>query len=313
MSNRYHIPVMLNTATAYLVTATGGTYVDATAGGGGHTAAILGELTARGRVVAIDRDPDAIAQVRYRLADRIADGSLVVRQGCFGDLPDLVADFVPVCGLLLDLGVSSHQIDTTQRGFSYRHDAGLDMRMDRQSRLTAGEVVNRYSQQDLTQLLRRLGDVPHAARVARQIIRARPLMTTGELAAAIRRSVPARKAVKVLSCSFQAIRMEVNQEMTQLAAVLKAAAGLMREAGRCVAISYHSGEDRQVKRVFRHGSLSRTPNVHPITGVSLSPWRMLTNAPIRPDEAEIRANNRARSARLRAAERRTNPSLIGQA
>ena len=313
MSSRYHIPVMLNTATAYLVTATGGTYVDATAGGGGHTAAILRALTARGRVIAIDRDPDAIAQVRSRLADRIAEGSLVVRQGCFGDLPDLVADFAPVCGLLLDLGVSSHQIDTAPRGFSYRYNAKLDMRMDRQSRLTAGEVVNRYSQQDLTQLLRRLGDVPHAARVARQIVRARPLATTGELAAAIRRSVPAKKAAKVLSCSFQAIRMEVNQEMPQLAAVLQAASGLMRDAGRCVAISYHSGEDRQVKRMFKHGSLSRTPNVHPITGVSLSPWKVLTDSPVRPDEAEIRANRRARSARLRAAERRSVPPLTGQA
>lgn len=313
MNSRYHMPVMLKTATEYLVTATGGTYVDATAGGGGHTAAILRALTNSGRVIAIDRDPDAIAQIRTRLGKRIANGSLIVREGRFGDLPDLVADFAPVCGLLLDLGVSSHQIETAQRGFSYRTTAPLDMRMDRQSKLTACEVVNRYSERDLKQLLRRLGDVPEAARIARQIIKARPLATTQDLAEVIRRCVPEKKAIKTLSCCFQAIRMEVNQEMAELMSVLQAASGLMREAGRCVAISYHSGEDRQVKRMFRYGSLSCMPNVHPITGASLSPWKMLTPSPVRPDEEEIRANRRARSARLRAAARRCIQQSTGQA
>ena len=313
MSQQYHVPVLLKTATTYLVTTTDGTYVDATAGGGGHTEAILRALTADGRVIAIDRDPDAIAQIQTRLADQVAAGSLIVKQGCFGDLPDLIANFAPICGLLLDLGVSSHQIDSAQRGFSYQQEAPLDMRMNRTSKLTASDVVNQYAEHDLKQLLRRFGEVQQTARIARQIIKARPLETTAELADVIRRCVPAKKAIKTLSCCFQAIRMEVNQEMLQLTAVLTAASDLMREAGRCVAISYHSGEDRQVKRIFKHGSLSRTANVHPLTGVSLSPWKVLTPSPIRPDEAELMTNRRARSARLRAAERQYIQQLPGQA
>ena len=312
MSEQYHTPVMERTATAYLVTTTGGTYVDATAGGGGHTAAILRSLTASGRVIAIDRDPDAVDQIRTRLSDDIASGSLIVREGRFGDLPDLIADFTPVCGLLLDLGVSSHQIDTAERGFSYRFEAPLDMRMDRQSKLTASHIVNRYPESRLKRLLRQLGDVREAARIARQVVGARPIATTSELARIIARCVPEKNITKALARCFQAIRMEVNQEMDELTSVLKAAPRLMRDAGRCVAISYHSGEDRQVKRMFRHGMLTRAANVHPLTGESLSPWTVLTPSPIRPDADELRANKRARSARLRAAERRVLSSITAQ-
>ena len=309
MSGRYHIPVMRDVATSYLVTASSGTYVDATAGGGGHTGAILEALASRGRVIAIDRDPDAIEQIHSCFAEEIAAGSLIPKEGRFSELPELIGDFAPVCGLLLDLGVSSHQIDKAQRGFSYRHDSSLDMRMDQQSDTSAAQVVNEYSETELRRLLHGLGDEPQAGRIARDIVKARPVATTAELANVISRSVPARHAIKTLSRCFQAIRIEVNQEMDELTSVLAAAPDVVQESGRCVVISYHSGEDRKVKRMFSQGTLSRTANVHPITGQSMSPWKVLTSSPVRPDDTEIEANGRARSARLRAAERRPLSSV----
>ncbi len=300
----YHAPVLSHEVVRLLVTNPSGTYVDGTLGGGGHTEALLDRLAAAGRVIGIDRDADALHEVRARLSEDIATERLQLIRGSFGELGQLldVLGTEKVDGLLLDLGVSSHQIDEPERGFSFQQEAPLDMRMDDRSGLTADEVVNSWSEDDLRDVLRSFGEVRGAGRIARTIVATRPIATTTELADAVRSVVPTRDEVKILAQVFQAIRIAVNRELEQLERVLQEAVERLLEGGRMAVISYHSLEDRRVKRFFRHGNLEGEPQ-RDVFGNALTPWHELTRKPVRASEEEVEANPRARSARLRVAER----------
>ncbi len=306
-ASAFHAPVLCNAVIEGLVTDRAGCYVDATVGGGGHSAALLDALAPDGHVVGIDQDTEALAAAAGRLARAVERGRFHAVHGNFGDLERLLAsiDLTEIDGILLDLGVSSHQLEAPERGFSYRAEGALDMRMDTQSGVSADEVVNRWSEADLRWMLRRFGEESRAGRIARAIVAARPIATTTALADLVRRAVPVRDEVKTLARVFQAIRIAVNAELERLEQALAAGLKLLRPGGRMAVISYHSLEDRRVKRFFRYGNLQGEP-VHDLYGNLLTPWRRITRKPIMPDEAEIAANPRARSARLRIAERVTN-------
>lgn len=301
----YHAPVLCHTVLKYLVTDVNGTYVDATAGGGGHTAAILSELSPSGRVIAVDRDVDAVKAVKARLADAVAVKKLTVIQGSFAYLQTLLQEFLPVTGLLLDLGVSSYQIDTAERGFSHRRDALLDMRMDRESHMTAADIVNRFAEDELVTILRTWGEEPNARRIARFMIANRPIETTMELAGIVRNAVPVRWESRSVARTFQALRIAVNRELEELADVLESSSKIVAEGGRMVVISYHSLEDRMVKRMLRDGVLSGESE-RDLYGTRLVPWTPLTRRPAIPKHEEIVANRRSRSAKLRAGVRCPN-------
>jgi 16S rRNA (cytosine1402-N4)-methyltransferase len=301
----YHAPVLSHDVRTRLVTAPDGRYVDATLGGGGHARALLDALGPEGVVLGVDRDPDALAAARDRLADERAAGRFRAVRGTFGDLRALLAaeDFVPVDGLLLDLGVSSYQIDDPERGFSFQEEGPLDMRMDRRG-LSAEQIVNDWAERDLRDTLREYGEERRAGTVAHAIVEARPLETTRELAEAVRSVVPPPEETKTLARVFQALRIVVNAELEELEQVLGQSPDLVRPGGRIAVISYHSLEDRRAKRFLRYGNFEGTPR-RDLYGNLVAPWRETPREPIEADEAEVAANPRARSARLRVAERRS--------
>lgn len=300
----FHTPVLYKAVIEGIVTEFGGVYVDATLGGGGHSAALLDVLSPRGRVVGIDQDVEALEAARSLLAADIERGRFTALKGNFEHLELLLAEvgLTRVDGLLLDLGVSSHQLDTAERGFSYLAEAPLDMRMDPHVELSAWDVVNTWDERDLKDVLSAYGEEPRSGRIAHAIAGARPLKSTQELADIVRQHVPTRDEIKSLSRVFQALRITVNREIEVLEKVLQAAVVVLRPGGRVAVISYHSLEDRRAKRFFRFGNFEGEP-VRDLYGTLQTPWRELTRKPIRPDEAEIKANPRARSARLRIAER----------
>ena len=300
----FHAPVLCHTVLEMLVTDRSGLYVDATLGGGGHCSALLDFLDEAGRVVGLDRDADAIAISKTRLTKEMAVGRLRVLHAAFGDLEACLKSegIDDVDGVFVDLGVSSHQLDRAARGFSHRQNGALDMRMDVRDTTTAARIVNEWPASVLCKLLRNSGEEPAAARISRAIERARPIRSTVELATVVRRVIPGRLEAKALARVFQAIRIAVNEEMGQLERVLEASGQLVRRGGRMVVISYHSLEDRRVKRIFRFGNLEGEA-VRDVYGTSLVPWRELRRRPVRPDSEEAAANPRARSARLRAAQR----------
>jgi 16S rRNA (cytosine1402-N4)-methyltransferase len=304
-----HVPVLLDLAVGYLVPEPGrmeGVVVDATLGAGGHAERLLDAMGPGGKLVGIDRDPDALRRAAERLApfgDRVR-----LVHGNFDELADLVAPAGGdlVAGVLYDLGVSSMHFDDPARGFSYQHDAPLDMRMDPTQELTAADVVNTYAQRDLTRILREYGEERWASRIAQFIVRGRrrrPLSTTLELVEHIRDAIPSaarRVGPHPARRTFQALRIEVNGELDALAASLPQAVAMLRASGRLVAISYHSLEDRIVKRFMVGESRGEVPRL-----------RVLTRSPVRPDEAEVIANPRAKAAKLRAAERLAAPPFDG--
>ena len=300
----YHNPVLWKSVLEGLITDLEGVYVDATLGGGGHTAAILDALVPAGRVVAIDRDEDALAAARQRLDADVRSGRLLTVRGQFGELDRHVRSqgLESVDGVLLDIGVSSHQFDRPERGFSHRFDAPLDMRMDRRQEKTAADLVNHLPEKELADLIYGFGEEPASRRIARKIADARPLETTTDLAAVVRASVPTRIEAKAVSRVFQALRIAVNDEMEELESALLAATRIVRAGGRLAVISYHSLEDRRVKRFMRSGNFEGTIRKD-IYGNALTPWTPLGRSPLMPDESEIDRNPRARSARLRIAER----------
>ncbi|MBI4418435.1 MAG: 16S rRNA (cytosine(1402)-N(4))-methyltransferase RsmH [Ignavibacteriales bacterium] len=307
-TNRFHTPVLLEESLSLLRPVPGGTYVDATVGGGGHAAAVLDKSLPGGRCIGIDTDREAIAEATTRLASY--GNRFVPVLANFGTLDSVLArlSVSEVDGILFDLGVSSHQLDEPSRGFSFRADEPLDMRMDRTQTLHAAEVVNTYTVQELTEVIRRFGEERYAKRVAASIVRSRskrPLETTGDLASAITQTLGHAAGIKSLARVFQAIRIEVNRELEQLTNGLEHAIRLTRPGGRIVLISYHSLEDRIVKNVFREASRATRPS-----GTSLLPdvpirprVRVLTRKPVEASPFEVRANARARSAKLRAAEK----------
>ena len=308
-----HLPVLVEEVLEMLAPAPGSLHIDATLGGGGHTERILEAANPDGRLLGLDADAAAIARVEVRLRPRFGD-RLVLRQANFRELDRVApsAGFGAVDGCLFDLGLSSFQLADRERGFGFRTGGPLDMRFDPRRGVPASELLATLDTAELTALLRRYGEEPKAGRIARAIVDARrigPITTAEELAALVERVLPAnprlRRRTHPATRVFQALRIAVNEELEALEAGLHAALNLVRPGGRLVVLSYHSLEDRIVKRFFqaeRHGCVC--PPEVPICVCGRNPrLRLVNRRSLTPSTAEIAANPRARSARLRAAER----------
>ena len=300
--SQYHIPVMLDESVSALVTHPDGVYADATFGGGGHTAEILSRLHDGARVIAFDRDRDA-------LSNAPDDPRLILIHNNFRFIENYARQLgVRFDGILADLGVSSHQFDTAERGFSFRYEeAPLDMRMNDAGKTTAADIVNSYSAEDLERILRLYGEVDQPRKAAGLIVTAREqqeIRTTGDLDRAVARLLPKGVEHKVLAKIYQALRIEVNQEMRSLEKFLEGATASLKEGGRLVVITYHSLEDRMVKNFIRTGNVEGR-EVKDAFGNMSAPLAAVNRKPILPQENEIAGNTRARSAKLRIAERRT--------
>ncbi len=308
-----HVPVMLDRVVALLADAPDGVLVDGTVGAGGHARALAEARVERyGHVhlIGLDRDPMALELATATL-DGLGDvGTVELIRTRFDALPDILDDrgIDTVAGILLDLGISSLHVDRAERGFSYRQDAPLDMRMDPDLPVSAADVVNSWSRGDLARILREYGEERFADRVARGIVAARPLRSTGELAEVVRDAIPAaarRRGGHPATRTFQALRIAVNDELAALEAVLPAVVERLAPGGVAVVLSYHSLEDRRVKRAFAEAATGCIcPPGLPVCGCGRTPLvEALVRRPERPDEHEIAANPRAASARLRAVRR----------
>lgn len=310
MDTPQHIPVLVDAVLAALAPRDDATYIDATFGAGGYSEAIL--RAARCRVFGIDRDPDAVARGRT-LAEKHG-GRLTVIAGPFGDMERLIGPFSPgpIAGIAFDLGISSMQLDEAGRGFSFRQDGPLDMRMSRDGE-TAADLIARLSERELAELIRALGEERFAGRVARAIAAAQrrwPLATTGDLADAVRSAIPKREpGLDPATRTFQALRIAVNDELGELDRGLAAAERLLMPGGRLAVVSFHSLEDTQVKSFLRRRSETASGSRHlpPRPGSPAPSFIVRQRRPVRPGADEIARNPRARSARLRAAERTAAP------
>jgi 16S rRNA (cytosine1402-N4)-methyltransferase len=306
-----HIPVLAATAIEWLAVRSGGTYLDATFGGGGYTRAIL--QTSGARVIAIDRDCDAVAA--GAALEREAQGRLTLTEGLFSDL-DAIAARHGVSGLdgvVFDVGVSSMQIDNAGRGFSFRLDGPLDMRMGG-SGMSAADVVARASERQLATIIAVLGEERHARAIARAMVKVRaerPIETTRALADLVAKVVWSRDStIHPATRTFQALRIFVNDELGELVRGLHAAERALKPSGRLVVVAFHSLEDRIAKSFLTTRSRAPSSSRHRPQPTALPPnFRVLTRHPLTPDEAEVEANPRARSAKLRAAERTDAPPL----
>ena len=304
----YHTPVLLHEALSFLITAPNGTYVDATLGGGGHAEALLHRLGSSGRLIGLDADIDALSFAGERLK-RFEERSTLV-QGNFAKLVSILSGLGlrSVSGILFDLGVSSFQLDDGSKGFSFRADDVLDMRMDRSQSRDAITVLRDLDADGLARILREYGEEKHARRIARKIVERRkqyPIRTSGQLSALVAEAVSSRFLTKSLARVFQAIRIEVNNELKHIESGLRQAIDFVAPGGRIVVISYHSLEDRIVKQEFKAASATSVRS-----GTPLLPdrpvkarLRILTKKPIEASDREQSENPRARSAKLRAAER----------
>jgi len=302
----YHNPVLLQSSVDYLVTNPDGTYVDVTYGGGGHSREILSRLGG-GRLIAFDQDSDAQANL-------IEDDRFTFVASNFKNLSRFLKyhHAYPVDGILADLGVSSHQFDTPERGFSYREDGVLDMRMNANTGKSAQDIVNQYDEQALSQIFYRYGELSDGRSLARRIVKSReeqPITTTQGLVEVLKPPLPRGRENKSLSRIFQALRIEVNQEMEALEAFLTQTVEALKIGGRLVVISYHSLEDRMVKNFMRAGNLSGDVEKD-FYGNPLTPFKLITRKALMPDDEEINLNPRARSAKLRVAEK-INPVSHG--
>jgi len=313
-----HQPVLLEEVLSLLNIREGGVYIDGTLGSGGHAEAILERIGANGMLLAIDRDRAALERAGHRLS---RFGSRCRRvHGNYADIGALAAEagIHAVDGILLDLGVSSEQIDTPERGFSFMHDGPLDMRMNRESASTAADFVNSASELEILTVLRTLGEERSAKRVAAAIVSRRaatPFETTGDLAEVISVAKGGRRGrIHPATQAFQAIRMAVNRELEGIDDGLRGGLELLREGGRMAVITFHSLEDRPVKRFFaahegRWESLAAGGERW--EGV-LPPMKRITGKPVQPSEQECRSNPRARSSKLRVAERVSAPYQKGR-
>ena len=286
-----HTPVLLNEVLQWLDVKPDGTYIDATLGAGGHSAAIAERLQS-GKLISLDRDEQALQLATERLK-RFGTTMTLVRSS-FSRIAEVVHELgIPgVDGVLADLGVSSMQLDQAGRGFSFREAGPLDMRMDAESELTAGEIVNRWSEKEVAETLYREAEEHDSRRIARAIVRARPIRDTAHLATVVAgaRKQWGRQRLHPATKTFLALRIAVNREMEALGQFLSRTPATLNSGGRLVVLSYHSGEDRLVKRAFQEGERQGT-------------LKVLTRHVIQPKEGEISANPRSRSAKLRCAER----------
>lgn len=295
----YHDPVLLESSVAALITDPDGIYVDATFGGGGHSQEILNQLSPHGSLLAFDQDQDAVI-------NKIDDERLILIEANFRDLKRYLKLYgvTEVSGVLADFGVSSHQFDAEGRGFSIRFNGPLDMRMDQQEELDASKVVNTYSLEQLTQIFKNFGEVKGAYRIAEQIVIAREnqeIKTTQALIDLLKPLIPERFLNKTLAQVFQAIRIEVNQELEVIKTFLTQSSEVLKDKGRLVCISYHSLEDRLVKRFIRSGVFEGEAE-EDFFGNRNCPFKKIGKL-IVPDQEEIKRNSRARSAKLRIAEK----------
>ena len=305
-SHTPHRTVLLEEAVAALEIKASGAYVDATFGRGGHSRAILERLGPQGRLLALDRDPQAIAA-----AESLRDPRFSIRHAAFGELAEVAraAGFAQVDGVLLDIGVSSPQLDEGERGFSFRFDAPLDMRMDTTQGETAAEFLARAEIKEITEVIRNYGEERFAFQIAKKVVAARveqPIVTTAQFAALVRSAVRTREPGQdAATRSFQALRIHINQELRQLEVALPQALDLLKPGGRLAVISFHSLEDRIVKNFMRAQSTpDALPKNLPLRADQLpKPKLRLVGKLIKPTAAEIAANPRARSAVMRVAEK----------
>ena len=296
----YHTPVLLDESIKGLMIARGGTYVDVTFGGGGHSARILDELKG-GRLIAFDRDPDAVA-------NSIDDKRFLLVNADYRYIKNYLKlqEAIPCDGILADLGISSHQIDDPGRGFSTRFDGDLDMRMDGRSGASAADVINNYAERELMNIFRQYGEIKNSHKLARAIVVGRKdeqISTTTALKSIALKCAPRKQEHKYLAQVFQAIRIEVNRELESLETFLEKALEVLKPGGRLVVISYHSLEDRLVKNFFRSGNIEGR-NEQDFYGNLQSGITAITRKPIVPTDEEIERNPRARSAKLRIAEKK---------
>ncbi|MGA2729990.1 MAG: 16S rRNA (cytosine(1402)-N(4))-methyltransferase RsmH [Terracidiphilus sp.] len=291
-----HVPVLLKDAIEFLHVRTGTTVADCTLGMAGHAAEIVRRLGAQGHLIGFDRDPEALALAKEQL-ENVANelGSQAPKITLIGEAFSSIARHVEPAsldGILADFGISSLQLGEAQRGFSFSADGVLDMRMDTRQGPTAAQVVNEASEHELANLIYEYGEERRSRRIARAIVRGRPVTTTGQLARIVATAAPAMKQDRIhpATRTFQALRIYVNRELDEIRALLEAAPSLLKPSGRLVVISFHSLEDRIAKDSLRDGAHK---------GI----WEILTKKPVTPDEDEIESNLRSRSAKLRAAER----------
>ena len=306
-----HYSVLLNECIEALAIRPDGIYIDGTAGGAGHSSVIASHLGEGGKLLALDQDATAVAVATERLS-RFGERAEVVHSN-FCDLANVCSErgIEHIDGLLLDLGVSSYQLDTAERGFSYRSDAPLDMRMDATRPLTAKKIVNEYSEEALRRILFEYGEERFSSRIVSNIIRARlaaPIETTGELVEIIKHSVPARHGDgghHPAMRTFQALRIEVNAELDVIAPAIKSAVSLLNKGGRIAIITFHSLEDRIVKQTFASLTGGCTcPKNFPVCVCGNKPLvNVLTRKPILPSAEELAVNSRSHSAKLRIAEK----------
>ena len=301
-----HVPVLLEEAMQALAVQPGGRYIDCTLGGGGHAAAILEQSSPGGHLLGVDADPHAIEVARARLEPH-KDSCLLVNEN-FANLQAICIkyDFFPVHGILFDLGLSSLQLNGNGGGFSFQHDAALDMRLNPSQEVTAADIVNTYSEAKLAQILRAYGEEGHSYRIARCIVKERPLGSTLQLASVVEQAIGGRRGkIHPATKTFQALRIAVNEELEHLNAALRQAVELLGFEGKLVVISYHSLEDRIVKQFMQHEARGCIcPPSAPVCicghGARL---RRINKKVIIPSPEEERRNPRSRSAKLRAAER----------
>jgi 16S rRNA (cytosine1402-N4)-methyltransferase len=306
-SSPIHLPVMVTEVLEHLTKGSGGSFIDATVGAGGHARAILQAVGPQGQLLGIDRDAEILDLAAERLAEFAGRCRLVHAE--FSDVREVAhqSGIENCTGILADLGVSSLQLDSAERGFSFQKDGPLDMRMDRELALTASEIVNHWPEKDLANLIFNYGEERHSRRIAKAIVKARPLKRTTDLAAAIARSIPSRGSQRLhpATRTFQALRIFVNDELARIPKFIYSSIDLLKQGGRIAIISFHSLEDRVVKNAFRQMSLecSCPPGSSECQCGQRKLLKILTKKPLVPTEDEIKRNPRARSAKLRVAER----------
>ncbi len=303
----FHVPVMRQEVLEFLITRRDGIYVDCTVGGGGHAQAILETLSPKGVLIGLDADAEALAHAKQILGNF---PNKILRHTFYDNLEAVLYELekIPVDGILFDLGISSFQVDVERRGFSFQKEAPLDMRFDQTIGKTAAEVLNSYSEEELGRVLREYGEERHWRAIVQEIIRKRQIMkikTTTDLVEIVRTVVGEHFLNKSLARVFQALRIEVNQELRRLERALDQAFHVLRQGGRIVVLSYHSLEDRIVKDFFKYKAASCIcPPEFPVCSCDkVSEMKILTRKVVTPTPEEVQRNPRARSARLRAAEK----------